>query len=219
MWFSTLQLSFISVSTILWHCLLSSTRNLNVAGDNNLGNKTEEANEIISGLNCKVWVQFENYEDFCNAMKVLCGRSMQKVRIYIALFHKWHFCSVYLLVLVWYFYLYVSVLDSGFIFPNLKKETLLIPLAVILENMELLQDSVSTQETLGRTHGWWKNSLLNFLSFVLFNKTQTRNWFNTEYNSAYQTRENIINWRTIQCKDPNPFYNPTMKPVLCKNTI
>lgn len=68
-------------SMLVTHTIFSSLgkiRNLNVAGDNNLDNKTEETNEIISGLNCKVWVQFENYDDFCNAMKVLCGRSMQK---------------------------------------------------------------------------------------------------------------------------------------------
>ncbi|XP_074589314.1 uncharacterized protein LOC141845164 isoform X1 [Curcuma longa] len=68
-------------SMLVTHTIFSSLgkiRNLNVAGDNNLGNKMEETNEIISGLNCKVWVQFENYDDFYNAMKVLCGRSMQK---------------------------------------------------------------------------------------------------------------------------------------------
>ncbi|XP_038976392.1 uncharacterized protein LOC120107253 [Phoenix dactylifera] len=54
-------------------------RNLNVAGDDDLGKKAEDADgEIVSGLNCKVCVQFEHYSDFYNAMKVLCGRSMQK---------------------------------------------------------------------------------------------------------------------------------------------
>lgn len=34
---------------------------------------------LVSGLNCKIVVQFEKYKDFYNALKVLCGRSMQKV--------------------------------------------------------------------------------------------------------------------------------------------
>ncbi|KAK1300942.1 hypothetical protein QJS10_CPB13g00537 [Acorus calamus] len=51
-------------------------RKLNVAADDDLG-KTIEGG-IVSGLQSKVWVQFEKYEDFCNALKLLCGRSMQK---------------------------------------------------------------------------------------------------------------------------------------------
>lgn len=55
-------------------------RNLNVAGEDDLGkNQDETTGEMLSGLNCKVWVQFENYDEFYNAMKVLCGRSLQKV--------------------------------------------------------------------------------------------------------------------------------------------
>ena len=34
---------------------------------------------IVSGLNCKIVVQFEKHSDFYNALKVLCGRSLQKV--------------------------------------------------------------------------------------------------------------------------------------------
>ena len=56
--------------------------NLNVVGDDDLGNHSEgNRGEIASGLTCKAWVQFENYDDFFDAMKVLCGRSMQKVRM------------------------------------------------------------------------------------------------------------------------------------------
>ncbi|KAI3888416.1 hypothetical protein MKX03_031843 [Papaver bracteatum] len=50
-------------------------RNLNAAGDFDL---VKNGKSIFSGLQCKIVVQFEKYDDFCNAMKVLCGRSMQK---------------------------------------------------------------------------------------------------------------------------------------------
>ncbi|KAL5988231.1 hypothetical protein ACLOJK_035994 [Asimina triloba] len=55
------------------------SRNLNVAGDDDPG-KMDEAGKggIMTGLQCKIWVQFESHNDFCNAMKVLCSRSMQK---------------------------------------------------------------------------------------------------------------------------------------------
>lgn len=55
-------------------------RNLNVAEDDYLGNDTDEdAAHIISGLHCKIVVQFENYRDFYSTLKVLCCRSLQKV--------------------------------------------------------------------------------------------------------------------------------------------
>lgn len=63
-------------------CLLhlSPDRNLNVAEDNDLGDKEDEDDgDIVSGLHCKIVVQFERYRDFYNALKVLCGRSLQKV--------------------------------------------------------------------------------------------------------------------------------------------
>ncbi|KAI3903342.1 hypothetical protein MKW98_031996 [Papaver atlanticum] len=50
-------------------------RNLNAAGDFDL---VRNGKSIFSGLQCKIVVQFEKYDDFCNAMKVLCGRSIQK---------------------------------------------------------------------------------------------------------------------------------------------
>lgn len=55
-------------------------RNLNVASDDGLGENAQEGGDgIISGLQCKIVVQFEKHDDFYNALKVLCGRSMLKV--------------------------------------------------------------------------------------------------------------------------------------------
>ncbi|KAG2288509.1 hypothetical protein Bca52824_048113 [Brassica carinata] len=34
--------------------------------------------DLVSGLYCKIVVQFEKYNDFVNAMKAFCGRSMKK---------------------------------------------------------------------------------------------------------------------------------------------
>ncbi|WOL03962.1 A-kinase anchor protein 17A [Canna indica] len=80
-WFAEPRVSS-KASMLVTHTIFSSLgkiRNLNVAADDDLGMKSDESKEeIISGLNCKVWVQFESYDDFFNAMKVLCGRSMQK---------------------------------------------------------------------------------------------------------------------------------------------
>lgn len=59
--------------------VLGKIRKLNVAEDDDLGKNSEGSKgEIVSGLTCKAWVQFETYDDFYNAMKVLCGRSMLK---------------------------------------------------------------------------------------------------------------------------------------------
>uniref|UniRef100_M8B6R1 Uncharacterized protein n=1 Tax=Aegilops tauschii TaxID=37682 RepID=M8B6R1_AEGTA len=57
----------------------SCERTLNISNDDELEEKKDETNKgLISGLNCKVWVQFESYDDFHNAMKALCGRSLEK---------------------------------------------------------------------------------------------------------------------------------------------
>ena len=62
-------------------------RNLNVAEDDDLGKDADEdAAHIISGLHCKVVVQFESYRDFYNTLKVLCCRSLQKVKGFSKLF-------------------------------------------------------------------------------------------------------------------------------------
>lgn len=55
-------------------------RNINVSSDDNKSNEADDTKgELVSDLNCKVWVRFETYDDFYGAMKVLCGRSMEKV--------------------------------------------------------------------------------------------------------------------------------------------
>ncbi|KAM0937736.1 hypothetical protein DsansV1_C24g0182381 [Dioscorea sansibarensis] len=80
-WFAEPRVSS-KASMLVTHTIftaLGRIRNLNVAGDDNLGQKADEVTgEVVSGLQCKIWVQFESHEDFCNAMKVLCGRSLQK---------------------------------------------------------------------------------------------------------------------------------------------
>lgn len=51
-----------------------------MAEDNYVGKDVEEDGlDIISGLQCKIVVRFKNLKDFCNALKALCGRSLQKV--------------------------------------------------------------------------------------------------------------------------------------------
>ncbi|KAJ0982147.1 hypothetical protein J5N97_010402 [Dioscorea zingiberensis] len=80
-WFAEPRVSS-KASMLVTHTIfqaLGRIRNLNVAGDDNLGKKVDEiTGEVVSGLQCKIWVQFESHEDFCDAMKVLCGRSLQK---------------------------------------------------------------------------------------------------------------------------------------------
>lgn len=44
----------------------------------------EDGEGIISGLHCKITVQFEKHRDFYNALKVLSGRSLQKVGNYFS---------------------------------------------------------------------------------------------------------------------------------------
>lgn len=59
---------------------LTLNRNLNVAEDDDKDKEADEdGGDIISGLHCKIVVQFEKHRDFHNALKVLCGRSLQKV--------------------------------------------------------------------------------------------------------------------------------------------
>ncbi|KAF9687493.1 hypothetical protein SADUNF_Sadunf02G0099300 [Salix dunnii] len=64
---------------ILVASLNSCNRNLNVAEDDDQDKDADEnGGDIISGLHCKIVVQFEKHRDFYNALKVLCGRSLQK---------------------------------------------------------------------------------------------------------------------------------------------
>lgn len=39
----------------------------------------EEDGYTVPGLHCKIIVRYKEYSDFCNALKVLSGRSLQKV--------------------------------------------------------------------------------------------------------------------------------------------
>ncbi|XP_016207281.1 mitogen-activated protein kinase kinase kinase NPK1-like [Arachis ipaensis] len=55
-------------------------QNLNVAEDDDPGKvANEDSGDLVSGLYCKIVVQFEKYRDFHDALRVLCGRSLQKV--------------------------------------------------------------------------------------------------------------------------------------------
>ncbi|XP_057974845.1 uncharacterized protein LOC131162414 [Malania oleifera] len=80
-WFAEPRVSS-KPSLLVTHTIFSTfgkIRNLNVAEDDALGkNDDEDDGDIVSGLQCKVVVQFEKYRDFYNALKVLCGRSLQK---------------------------------------------------------------------------------------------------------------------------------------------
>ncbi|GAB2228392.1 hypothetical protein Droror1_Dr00010230 [Drosera rotundifolia] len=59
--------------------ILGKIRNLRVEVDDDIGKDTDEENaDIVSGLHCEIVVQFEKYKDFCNALRALCGRSLQK---------------------------------------------------------------------------------------------------------------------------------------------
>ncbi|KAK8933280.1 hypothetical protein KSP39_PZI015288 [Platanthera zijinensis] len=59
--------------------VLGKIRNLYISGVDDIVKNTEGAiGDVVPGLQCKVWVQFESYDEFSNAVRVLCGRSMQK---------------------------------------------------------------------------------------------------------------------------------------------
>ncbi|XP_031281415.1 A-kinase anchor protein 17A [Pistacia vera] len=80
-WFAEPRVSS-KPSMLVTHTIFSTfgkIRNLNVAEDDDLGKDADEDETVIvSGLHCKIVVQFEKYWDFYNALKVLCGRSLQK---------------------------------------------------------------------------------------------------------------------------------------------
>ncbi|KAK9165339.1 hypothetical protein Scep_000530 [Stephania cephalantha] len=83
-WFAEPRVSS-KPSMLVTHTIFSvfgKIRNLFVTADDdasNLSKNAEEGNEeLVSGLHCKIVVQFEKYDDFYNALRVLCGRSMQK---------------------------------------------------------------------------------------------------------------------------------------------
>ncbi|XVF39799.1 hypothetical protein PTKIN_Ptkin01aG0061500 [Pterospermum kingtungense] len=82
-WFAEPRVSS-KPSMLVTHTIFSTfgkIRNLNVAEDDDFRKETDEDDlgvDIVSGLHCKIVVQFEKYQDFYNALKVLCGRSLQK---------------------------------------------------------------------------------------------------------------------------------------------
>uniref|UniRef100_A0A0A9GDL6 ZCW7 n=1 Tax=Arundo donax TaxID=35708 RepID=A0A0A9GDL6_ARUDO len=80
-WFAETRISS-KPSTLVTHTIFSALgkiRNLNISNDDGLESKDDgTSKELMSGLNCKVLVQFESYDDFYNAMKALCGRSLEK---------------------------------------------------------------------------------------------------------------------------------------------
>ncbi|KAF8082339.1 hypothetical protein N665_0831s0002 [Sinapis alba] len=80
-WFAEPRVSS-KPSMLVAHTIFSTfgkIRNFNVAEDDNLGKDSDEySGDLVSGLYCKIVVQFEKYNDFVNAMKAFCGRSMQK---------------------------------------------------------------------------------------------------------------------------------------------
>lgn len=80
-WFAEPRVSA-KPSMLVTHTIFSAfgkIRNINVSEDDDLGkNGDEDIVDMVSGLHCKIVVQFEKEKDFCNALRVLCGRSMQK---------------------------------------------------------------------------------------------------------------------------------------------
>ncbi|KAL2318448.1 hypothetical protein Fmac_032324 [Flemingia macrophylla] len=80
-WFAEPRVSS-KPSMLVTHTIFSAfgkIRNLNVAEDDDFGKDTsEDSGDLVSGLYCKIVVQFEKYRDFHDALRALCGRSMQK---------------------------------------------------------------------------------------------------------------------------------------------
>ncbi|XP_038886388.1 A-kinase anchor protein 17A isoform X2 [Benincasa hispida] len=97
-WFAEPRVSS-KPSMLVTHTIFSTfgkIRNLNIAVDDDFGKDgNEDGEDIISGLHCKITVQFEKHRDFYNALKVLSGRSLQKDIDDIGFFHthtKKHGC-------------------------------------------------------------------------------------------------------------------------------
>ncbi|KAK4434353.1 hypothetical protein Salat_0598100 [Sesamum alatum] len=80
-WFAEPRVSS-KPSMLVTHTIFSSfgkIRNLDVGEDNDIGqDEDEDSGDLVSGLHCKIVVQFESHKDFYNALKVLCGRSLIK---------------------------------------------------------------------------------------------------------------------------------------------
>ncbi|CAJ1972828.1 unnamed protein product [Sphenostylis stenocarpa] len=80
-WFAEPRVSS-KPSMLVTHTIFSTfgkIRNLNVAEDDEFGkDANEDSGDLVSGLYCKIVVQFDKYRDCQDAMKVLCGRSLEK---------------------------------------------------------------------------------------------------------------------------------------------
>ncbi|KAL2242137.1 UNVERIFIED_CONTAM: hypothetical protein Sindi_0331700 [Sesamum indicum] len=80
-WFAEPRVSS-KPSMLVTHTIFSAfgkIRNLDVGEDNDIGqDEDEDSGDLVSGLHCKIVVQFESHKDFYNALKVLCGRSLIK---------------------------------------------------------------------------------------------------------------------------------------------
>ncbi|KAI3825544.1 hypothetical protein L1987_07034 [Smallanthus sonchifolius] len=80
-WFAETRVSS-KPSMLVTHTIFSTLgkiRNLDVAEDDGIDKDADEDDEdIVSGLQCKIVVRFEDHREFSKALKVLCGRSLQK---------------------------------------------------------------------------------------------------------------------------------------------
>nr|XP_043608862.1 A-kinase anchor protein 17B [Erigeron canadensis] len=80
-WFAETRVSS-KPSMLVTHTIFSALgkiRNLDVSEDDGIGKDAdEEAEDIVPGLQCKIVVRFEDHKEFSKALKVLCGRSLQK---------------------------------------------------------------------------------------------------------------------------------------------
>ncbi|KAL4566223.1 hypothetical protein LXL04_030335 [Taraxacum kok-saghyz] len=80
-WFAETRVSS-KPSMLVTHTIFSALgkiRNLDVAEDDGIRKDTDEDDEdIVPGLQCKIAVRFDDHSEFCKALKVLCGRSLQK---------------------------------------------------------------------------------------------------------------------------------------------
>ncbi|KAK1407920.1 hypothetical protein QVD17_39547 [Tagetes erecta] len=80
-WFAETRVSS-KPSMLVTHTILSALgriRNLDVAEDDGIGKDADEDTaDIVPGLQCKIVVRFEDHREFSKALKVLCGKSLQK---------------------------------------------------------------------------------------------------------------------------------------------
>ncbi|KAI3460149.1 hypothetical protein Pfo_016812 [Paulownia fortunei] len=80
-WFAEPRVSS-KPSMLVTHTIFSAfgkIRNLDVGEDIDIGeDEDDDGGDLVSGLHCKIVVQFEGHKDFYNALKVLCGRSFSK---------------------------------------------------------------------------------------------------------------------------------------------